>query len=139
MKHTPFLLIPVLAALTLTSCVVPGPYSDPGVASVGVSYSSYESLPPNYVGDSYYYGGRYYSGGRLESGTFHDHGHAYTSRYHHDGQYYYGGRHEYHGGPGNGYHNGDHEGPRGQPVYRQSSWQPDSSPQRYDSQRIRIQ
>lgn len=138
MKHTPFLLFPALAALTLSSCVVPGPYPDSGVSAVGVSYSSYASLPPNYVGDSYYYGGRYYSGGRYENGNYHDHGRAYTNRYYHSGRYYYGGQHAYHGG-GNGHSDGNHDRPRGQPVYRQSSWQPDSSPLQYDSRRVRIQ
>jgi hypothetical protein len=97
MKHT-LLLLPLLATLTLTSCVVPGDYPGYGASTVGVSYGTYAALPPAYVGDAYFYGGRYYYGGRHESGRYHDHGRAYTSRYYHNGRYYYGGRHEHHGG-----------------------------------------
>ena len=102
-------VLPLLAAIPMTSCVGPG-YLEPGVSSVGVNYSTYDALPPNYVGDSYYYGGRYYAGGRYESGQFHDHGRAYSDRYYHNGQYYYGGRHEQHGHPGG------HD-PRGGSIY----------------------
>ena len=91
-------LLPLLATagITLTSCIVPGPYGPrvfgPPIVGIGV----YDTLPVGYVGDSYWYGGRYYYGGRYESGRYYWHGRYYGNRYSHGGHYYYGGRHEHH-------------------------------------------
>jgi len=142
MKHSKILLLlPGLAALSLSSCVVPGPgYGDPGIVSnvgIGVGYGVYDTLPSYYVGDAYYYGGRYYSGGRYEHGNYRDNGHVYTTRYQHNGQYFYGGRQEHHNGGGGAYHNGnpphygDHSGTTG------GSWQQNDSSGDYNPRRTR--
>lgn len=95
------LILPSLAlcsALCLPSCVVPTDYgSGPGFATASVGYSSYDTLPRGFSGDSYYYGGRYYSGGLFELGNFSYGGRSYGDRYFHNGRYFYGGRHENHG------------------------------------------
>ena len=137
MKFTT-LLLPSLAAFTLTSCVVPA-YDDPGGnGSAGVSYGTYEVLPNDYQGDAYYYGGRYYSGGRYESGRFYDQGQPYGSRYYHNGQYYYGGHHEHHGGGGSrAGHGGNHDDPRDDSGHGAPSWQMDHSGQPYSIRRTR--
>ncbi len=131
------LLLPALATLSLTSCVVPGAYPDAGVSTVGVSYGSYATLPPGYAGDAYFYGGRYYSGGRYENGSYHDHGRAYTNRYYHDGRYYYGGRHESHDGHGHGQGGGNYHDPRVRSDGRTTSWQSNRSAQPYNMRRVR--
>lgn len=99
----PLFFLPLLMAVTMTSCVVPMYPEGPRTASVGVSYRTYDTIPRGYVGDAYFYGGRYYSGGRYESGRFYDRGREYGDRYYYNGQYYYGGRHQ---------HFADHRGSR---------------------------
>ena len=90
-------LLPCLASVLLTSCVVPGnpfqiifPFP-----AVGIGYGTYDTLPPNYVGNTYYYGNRYYYGGRYESGSYYYGGRPYSDRYFHNGRYYYGGRYQH--------------------------------------------
>ena len=106
MKHTrSLLLLPLLGALSITSCVV-----DPGYAGGGYGnsfpsgYNSYSTLPPNYSGSAYYLGGRYYSGGQYQTGRYSYQGKTYTNRYQHNGQYYYGGSHAHY--PGDGHNHG---------------------------------
>ncbi len=100
MKLNQSLLLLALAGVTMTSCVVPVDRGDRYHSTVGVGYGYYDSLPPTYVGDAYFYGGRYYYGGRYETGRYVDHGRQYNNRYYHNGHYYYGGNHEHHGGSG---------------------------------------
>ena len=115
----------LLAACTLSFCVVPGDYGDAGFIATtttgyGTGYGTYAALPPGFAGEAYFYGGRYYSGGRFESGRFRDRGREYQNRYYHNGHYSYGGRHEQHGGggsrpshQGNGPRQPDHYSPGG--------------------------
>ena len=91
------LLIPCLAALGLTSCVVPGNPLDMIFPGAGTGY--YNNGPNEYPADRYYSGGRSYSGGRYESGTYRYQGRTYDGRYYHNGRYYYGGRYETRGNP----------------------------------------
>jgi hypothetical protein len=88
------LLMPVLAAALMSSCVESG---YPGSYRVTASHGVYTVLPGNFVGSTYYYNGRYYSGGRYQSGRFHYQGRAYDNRYVYNGQYLYGGRYQQHG------------------------------------------
>ena len=81
------LVVPCVAALALTSCVLPGSPFDVLFPQVGV----YRTPVP----DSYYYGGRYYSGGRYEDGRYYYRGRPYSNRYYHHGRYYYGGSRYY--------------------------------------------
>ncbi len=83
MKPATLLILPAITALSLTSCVVPAFYDDPG----GYGYGTYTALPGTYVGDAYYYGDRYYYGGRYESGRYYHQGRPYSNRYYHNGQY----------------------------------------------------
>jgi hypothetical protein len=93
----PLLLIPCLASLGLTSCIVPGNPLDMIFPGAGVGY--YDNGPNEYPADRYYYGGRYYSGGRYENGYYRYRGQPYNGRYYHNGRYYYGGRYETIGNP----------------------------------------
>jgi hypothetical protein len=140
------LLIPGLAALSLTSCVTTGPgYGEPGISGTVGVYGVYETLPSHYVGDAYYYGGRYYSGGRYERGTYRDRGRVYSDRYQHNGQYYYGGRHEHHGSGGNRARSGNSSYPGGRtttyPGGRsgtyEASWQENDGSRQFSPRRIR--
>ena len=98
MKLAPILCLSLLAAISMTSCVVPGDLSyGPGYSSASVGYRQYNTLPSGYVGNAYLYGGRYYSGGRYENGSFYNQGRSYNDRYYHNGQYYYGGSHQHYG------------------------------------------
>lgn len=101
-KH--LLFLPLIAALTMTSCVDAGYPGGPGYSSVGLGYGTYNSLPRNYVGDAYYSGGRYYSGGLYQSGSYSYQGQPYSNRYYHNGQYYYGGSHQHYGNQGRPQH-----------------------------------
>lgn len=108
MKFTPSLLfLPLLATLSITSCVVDSGYAGGGYSSRGPSYSGYNTyttLPSNYYGSAYYSGGRYYSGGNYQTGRYNYQGRTYTNRYQHNGQYYYGGTHAHY--PGDGHNHG---------------------------------
>lgn len=102
------LLLSILAALSITSCVVDPGYAGGGYSSRGPSYgpsyrsgyNTYSTLPPNYSGSAYYSGGRYYSGGNYQTGRYSYQGRTYTNRYQHNGQYYYGGTHAHYPGDG---------------------------------------
>jgi len=92
-------VLPCAAAVLLTSCVVPGNPFEIIFPSAGVRYATYDTLPNNYVGNTYYYGGRYYAGGRYDNGNYYYRGAPYSGRYYHNGRYYYGGRYQYIGSP----------------------------------------
>ena len=89
-------LLPCLASVLLTSCVVPGnPFQIVlPFPTVGPGYGVYNTLPPNYAGHTYYYGNRYYYGGRYDNGSYYYQGRPYGGRYYHNGRYYYGGRYQ---------------------------------------------
>jgi hypothetical protein len=108
------LILPLVAAAAMTSCVDAGYVGGPGYSSVGLSYGSYNSLPRNYVGNAYYSGGRYYSGGQYQSGAFSYQGQPYSNRYYHNGQYYYGGTHQHYGNQGRPQHTNTSYGPYSQ-------------------------
>ncbi|MCF8176773.1 MAG: hypothetical protein K9K30_16175 [Burkholderiaceae bacterium] len=89
------LLLPLLAAAFLSSCVESGYPGDYTVTASG--YGTYNVLPTNYVGSAYYYNGRYYAGGRYQTGRYNYQGRSYDNRYYYNGQYFYGGRYQQHG------------------------------------------
>lgn len=93
------LLLPCVAALSLTSCVIPGNPLDLVFPGSGTGYYN-NSGPNNYQADRYYYDGRYYTGGRYEGGNYRYQGRNYDGRYCHNGRYYYGGRYETMNNPG---------------------------------------
>ena len=79
------MLLPLAAAMLLSSCTSTGYY--PG----GGRHTTYGTLPRNYSGPSYFYNNRYYAGGRYETGRYSYGGRTYVNRYYHNGQYLYGG------------------------------------------------
>lgn len=89
------LLIPVVASLTLSSCVVPV-VDGTQYPSSGGGHMVYTTLPTTFVGSAYYHQGRYYSGGNYQTGRYRYDGRVYDQRYSHNGRYYYGGRYQQH-------------------------------------------
>ncbi len=115
MKHTrSLLLLPLLGALSITSCDVGPGYAGAGNGSNYRSgYNTYSTLPPNYTGSAYYTGNRYYSGGNYQTGRYDYQGRTYTNRYQHNGQYYYGGTHAHYPGDGHDHSQTNYASPYG--------------------------
>ena len=115
MKHTrSLLLLPLLGALSITSCDVGPGYAGAGYGNNYRSgYNSYSTLPPNYTGSAYYTGNRYYSGGNYQTGRYDYQGRTYTNRYQHNGQYYYGGTHAHYPGDGHDHSQTNYASPYG--------------------------
>lgn len=88
MKTIQLLIIGLLAAVTLSSCVVRDTRRGITVSSLGY----YDTLPRTYRSPYYYYGNRYYYGGRWEPGRYYYEGRYHSGRYNQGGSYYYGGR-----------------------------------------------
>jgi len=121
--NQPLLVLPLLLAATITSCVDTGYYGGPrqsygGGASLSGGRGYYTTLPSNYVGNAYYYNGRYYSGGNYQTGNYTYQGRTYNNRYYQNGQYLYGGVHQHHGSPGSQMHQHSSQQYQGGPGYR---------------------
>ena len=82
------LILGILGAVVLSSCVVRDTRRGVTVAAVG----SYDTLPRSNRSPYYYYGNRYYYGGNWEPGRYYNEGRYHSGRYKQGGNYYYGGR-----------------------------------------------
>lgn len=81
----------ILFPLLLGSCVDPYYYGVDHHHYPSRGYVVYRTLPPNYVGNVYYYNGSYYTGGRYQTGVYVYGGRTYRDRYYYKGRYIYGG------------------------------------------------
>lgn len=78
-----------------------------------VQFVTYQTLPRDYSGDTYYHNNRYHAGGRYEPGTYSHNGRTYSQRYFHNGNYLYGGDYRR-----SGFADSSQRFPRSTPTYR---------------------